>query len=340
LLDSLLQEIFIFAMSSVIKGKMPEYAILFQDQETGGGIPFDVTFKIVEANDNTVTEEEEPDKGIKRAKRSTRVKKVKEVKGEIKAHTFILAASSPVFKAMFFGPMKEGLDVIEVKETSFEAFKKLIEYIYHVDIECKDISIVELYDIVNLAERYDMSKLKEELMIQMKNISISMDNVVEVATIANEYSQFEEVSDAVMMLCVNFLQKTINDPADERLEFALTQFARGNGKIALKLLSLVKQLPPLVRCKNCKGKPCIVGQDVPYMNMRQGFKMKMVEYYPFIHDEDYCHAQNTNVTVKTVSLCGQVTVTGFKAGRGWVDHTYNPAWEHNGVLKMTFVYNC
>jgi len=178
-------------MSSVIKGKMPEYAILFQDQETGGGIlPFDVTFEIVEADDNTVTEED-LDQGAKR-KRIKRVKKIKKVKGEIKAHKYILAASSPVFKAMFFGPMKENKDVVEVKETSYEAFKKLIEYIYHVDIECKDISIVELYDIVNLAERYDMPKLKEELKIQMKNISISMDNVIEVATSANEYSQFEE----------------------------------------------------------------------------------------------------------------------------------------------------
>jgi len=92
---------------------------------------------------------------------------------------------------MFFGLMKENKDLIEVKETSYKAFKKFVEYIYHVDIECKDISIVELYDIVNLAERYDMPKLKEELKIQMKNISISMDNVIEVATSANEYSQFE-----------------------------------------------------------------------------------------------------------------------------------------------------
>jgi len=339
LLDSLLQEICITSMSSVIKGKMPEYATLFHDQETGGGIPFDVTFEIVEADDNTLTDEE-LDKGVKRVKRIKRVTRAKKAQGEIRAHKFILAASSPVFKAMFFGPMKESKDVIEVKGTSFEAFKRLLEYIYHVDIECKNISIFELYDIVNLAEMHDMPKLKEELTIQMKNIPISMDNVIEVATTANEFSQFEEVSDAVMMSCVNFLQKTINDPADERLEFALTQFASGNGKIALKLLALVKQLPPLIRCKNCKGKPCVVGEDVPYVKMREGLKMKMLEYYPSFHEKDKCHARNTNVTVKNVSPFGQVIVTGFKANRGQVNHTYNPTWEHNGDLKMTFVYNC
>ena len=100
-------------MSSVIKGKMPEYAILFQDQETGDGIPFDVTFEIVQADDNTVTEEELV-KGAKRVKRIRSVKKVKKVKGEIKAHKYILAASSPVFKAMFFGLMKENKDVMKI----------------------------------------------------------------------------------------------------------------------------------------------------------------------------------------------------------------------------------
>jgi len=316
---------------------MPEYASLFQDQEAGGGIPFDVTFHIVEAEDDT---EEEHNKGVKRVKRSKRVKIAKALKGKMKAHRYILAASSPVFKAMFYGPMKESKDVIEVKETSYEAFKKLLEYIYHVDIECKDISIVELYELVNLAERYDMPKLKKELKIQMKNISISMDNVVEVASTAHEYSHFEEVSNTVMMSCVKFLQKTIDDPTDERLEFALTQFASGNGKIALKLLALVKQLPPLVRCKNCKGKPCIVGQNVPYVKMRQGLKMRMVEYYPLVHNNDRCHSRNTNVTVQTVSSTGQVTVTGHKANLGQLSFTYSPAWEHDGILKMTFVYNC
>ena len=63
-----------------------------------------------------------------------------------------------MFKHMFCWPMKETKKVIEVKETTFEAFKKMIEYIYNVEIECTEISLQELYDIVNLAELYDIPK--------------------------------------------------------------------------------------------------------------------------------------------------------------------------------------
>ena len=119
-------------MSSVIKGKTPEFAILLQGPELGG-IPYDVTFLLVESEGNNSVTEEGSDKGVK---------KVKKDKREIKAHKFILAASSPVFKGMFFGPMKESKDVIDVKETTFESFKKLIEYIYHVDVECRDMGLV------------------------------------------------------------------------------------------------------------------------------------------------------------------------------------------------------
>jgi len=332
-------------MSSVIKGKTPEFAILLQGPEVGG-IPYDVTFQLVESEGNTMTEEGS-DKGVK---------KVKKDKREIKAHKFILAASSPVFKGMFFGPMKESKDVIDVKETTFESFKKLIEYIYHVDIDCRDMSLVELYDIVNLAELYNIPKLMEELMMQMENFPISMDNLMEVAVTASEYSQFEIVSDAVIVACAKVLQKTLSDPAEGMgfTEFTQTQFACGNGQVALRLLALVdvKQLIPPVKCDNCEEKPCIRGQTVPYAKMRPGLKIRMAGYYPNeCHNTVMersgnqmtirrCHARNTDVAVKRVG--GEhVTVTArIKSCECMKDFSCSPVWDDNGVPKMTFVYSC
>ena len=173
----------------------------------------------MEADDITVTESE---KGIKR-------KRVK--KGVISAHKVILAASSSVFKGMFFGPMKETKDVIEVKETMFEAFERLLEYIYQVDIECRNISLVELYEIMKLAELYDMPELMEELKIQIENFPISMDNLMQVATAAYEYPQFEDVSKAVMVSCAKFL--FLHQTIAEQAEF-LSQYASENGEVVLK----------------------------------------------------------------------------------------------------------
>ena len=44
----------------------------------------------------------------------------------IKAHKFILASRSPVFEAMFFGPMKETNKVIKLEDISSEAFKAFL----------------------------------------------------------------------------------------------------------------------------------------------------------------------------------------------------------------------
>ena len=89
----------LISQHSIIKGRIEDLAesLLDQDQEN---IPFDVTFKIVESVDET---------GGKHGM-------------DIKAHKVILANLSPVFKTMFYGPMKETNAVIPIEQTSSEAF--------------------------------------------------------------------------------------------------------------------------------------------------------------------------------------------------------------------------
>ena len=96
----------------------------------------------------------------------------------------ILATFSSVFRAMFFGPMRESKDVIPVRETTVEAFKKLIDYIYQVDIDIGGIELIEVFDLVNLAERYNVPELKEELKDQMELVPVALENLMEVATMA------------------------------------------------------------------------------------------------------------------------------------------------------------
>ena len=73
------------------------------------------------------------------------------VKGEeveekrIAAHRFLLAGTSPVFKRQFYGPMKDIREVVEVKDTTSEAFMTMMNFIYRApgeetfnlnDIDC------------------------------------------------------------------------------------------------------------------------------------------------------------------------------------------------------------
>ena len=101
------------------------------------GIPTDVTFQIMglEDLDNQSGQEKEV------------------MLGEVHGHKIILGLFSPVFKRGFFGPAKESKDVIPVRQTTLEAFKLLVDYIYSKDINLKSLTLLELYDVVNLAEK-------------------------------------------------------------------------------------------------------------------------------------------------------------------------------------------
>ena len=70
------------------------------------------------------------------------------------AHRLFLAGVSPVFKAMFYGLMKETAEVIEIKGTTPEAFDTMIKYIYHPPGEeafnLKNISCPQrLFELLN-----------------------------------------------------------------------------------------------------------------------------------------------------------------------------------------------
>jgi len=238
-------------MSKVIKGRNPELALLRSLNDSG--IPCDVTFIVRNSDENN--------------------EKTSEDGKEIMAHKLILASFSPVFKKMFYGAMKETRDKIPVDETTVDAFNKLVDYFYQVDINCEDLPVQELFDLVNLAERYDVPKLMDELICQMELVPITMKNIMELAAIATEFSVHEATSSALLLACAKHFQKEVTSD-QEKVKFMVDQYAKGNGMDALKLLSLVETLPPL-KCANCHEKDCLVGKEVPVKNLVEGLKVKM-----------------------------------------------------------------
>ena len=50
--------------------------------------------------------------------------------GHVSAHNPLLAGVSPVFRKLFFGPMNNTDDVVDIKETNIEVFKPMINFIY------------------------------------------------------------------------------------------------------------------------------------------------------------------------------------------------------------------
>ena len=105
----------------------------------------------------------------------------------IGAHKVLLAGVSPVFRRMLFGPLKEEREVIEVKDTTHEAFNTMVKFIYkppgsrffpapYEDDENHEGEYNEeefnqnvihcpqkFFDLVDLAEKYEIFSLKEAL---------------------------------------------------------------------------------------------------------------------------------------------------------------------------------
>ena len=240
-------------MSSVTKGKLIKLSVL---QDPSYGTPADVTFHIRD--------------------------KDRAIPGEVKGHKLILSAFSPVFKSMFFGPLKETREVIPIEQTTLEAFEILVEYIYQKDIDWSKMTVLEMYDIVNLAERYQMSDLMTEIKTQMEVVAITDENLMDTAHIATQFSQFPDVSSTLLNSCARFLQKTKRTPVD-RLDFAINQSGGGQEVTTLQLLMLVRDLPTL-ECGNC-GEPmemCMDGKVVETMDkFTIGLKLRVNRWSPY-----------------------------------------------------------
>ena len=232
-------------MVTITKGKTPELSLL---RDPSFGVPTDVTFQIIWSN----------------------IDDDQDVIGEVKGHKVILAAFSEVFRKMFFGPLKENKDTIPVKQTTLESFEMLFDFIYNKDIDWSDISILKMFDIINIANKYRIPTLTEEVMIQMENVKLTLQNVMEVAHTAAQFTKFPDASSHLLMTCAKFVQMKMYSER-KQLQFAVDQLGTGYEVTVLQLMALVMKLPS-IECSNCGQKECQNNKVVGISSFKIGLK--------------------------------------------------------------------
>ena len=83
------------------------------------------------------------------------------------AHKFILGLHSDHFNNAFFGSgvnFKEEEDgIVVIKDATKEAFEDFLGFNYEKNIEFEKKTLRELYDILNLAERYQVNSIAQYL---------------------------------------------------------------------------------------------------------------------------------------------------------------------------------
>ena len=138
----------------------------------------------------------------------------------IAAHRFLLAGTSPVFNRQFFGQMKETQEMIEVKDTSPQAFDTMINYIYKLPgVETFNLDNVgcpqKLFELLELAERYEIPNLKAMTSSALETLDISRENMIFAATVAKNYKQtFGDLSNKVLFMCLELLFESTKGAGD------------------------------------------------------------------------------------------------------------------------------
>lgn len=116
---------------------------------------------------------------------------------KFKAHKLILGISSPVFEAMFYGPLSNTNDIV-ITDIQPDTFQLVLNYIYtdNVDITC----IEQAFELLYASRKYMLEHLTE-ISITYIQLNISIDNVIEILSYP-EYMQDEQlIKYSLKLLC-------------------------------------------------------------------------------------------------------------------------------------------
>ena len=129
----------------------------------------------------------------------------------IGAHRFLLASVSPVFRGMFYGPVRETGEVVEVVDTTAQAFDAMINYIYYPPgavasnlshIRCPQ----KLFELLSLGDKYQILKLFKLTSEALENLDIARENMIFTASVAKNYKEiFNDLSIKLTLKCLKFL---------------------------------------------------------------------------------------------------------------------------------------
>ena len=144
-------------------------------------LPPDVIFRVKEHLNESLDDVLEAD--IKEQLKESLVDVVGDVLEEdISAHRFLLAGVSPVFRAQFYGLIKEEKEIIGIKETTIEAFKEMIDWIYRVPTEMvieRQDDINHLFQVFNIATKYQIWSLSTSIKQIIDNVCITRETYID-----------------------------------------------------------------------------------------------------------------------------------------------------------------
>ncbi|XP_054285031.1 BTB/POZ domain-containing protein 6-B-like isoform X2 [Macrosteles quadrilineatus] len=116
----------------------------------------------------------------------------------LRAHKLVLAASSPVFEALFYGTLAEKSEIINVPDLEPQTFRLLLKYIYcdSTELDCIDTAGQLLY----AAKKYMIPHLARVCLDYLLD-HLFINNLWDILAIAEELHEEELLSSCLKVMC-------------------------------------------------------------------------------------------------------------------------------------------
>ncbi|XP_038209657.1 BTB/POZ domain-containing protein 6-A-like [Zerene cesonia] len=116
---------------------------------------------------------------------------------EFKAHKLILGISSPVFEAMFYGPLSSNDNII-ITDIDPTIFQLLLHFIYTDKVHI--LSIEQAYDLLYVSKKYLLDSLTG-ICIEYIEGNMSIDNVIKILNYPDYMQENEILTSALNLFC-------------------------------------------------------------------------------------------------------------------------------------------
>jgi len=187
---------------------------------------------------------------------------------EVKAHKLILAIASDVFKRSFFGSLKSE-SKINIEDVSEDVFKAMVNYIYNKGMDWDECELSFLASLYYLADKYDISELREEIIASIPEHKINDENVLDIAILAESNIHHQPLSDALYDTGASYLKEKFKGKASNVFKFCSENEASDiTGLVVYKMLGRMERLTKV--CDNCQSSPCLSGQTLSRENFVTG----------------------------------------------------------------------
>ncbi|KAM3964677.1 kelch-like protein 41a [Aphomia sociella] len=116
---------------------------------------------------------------------------------DFKAHKLILGISSPVFEAMFYGPLSTNNDVI-ITDIEPDIFQLVLNYIYTDKVEIS--SVEQAFELLYASRKYLLQSLIDMCITYIQE-NISVDNVIEILNYPENLHGKQLISYSLKLFC-------------------------------------------------------------------------------------------------------------------------------------------